>query len=162
MIQGCNPPMDCVGCLWASALATELTADQVDMLFNRVEVRELSKNEILISEGDHDDRLYAIAKGELGIYQTAPRGQESSARLGAGTITGELAFLDGREGTETVKAENNKCCVIALRRNQLESLLSDAPILVYKVMRAVVRSAHQTVGKRASQRADRLISRAAH
>ena len=60
------------------------------MLFNRVEVRELSKNEILISEGDHDDRLYAIAKGELGIYQTAPRGQESPARLGAGTITGEL------------------------------------------------------------------------
>lgn len=147
MLQACNPPMDCVGCLWASALATELTADQVDMLFNRVEVRELSKNEILIAEGDHDDRLYAIAKGELGIYRTGPCGQESLARLGAGTITGELTFLDGLKRTATVKAENDKCCVIGLCRNQLESLLSEDPILVYKVMRTVVRSAHETVDK---------------
>ena len=162
MIQGCNPPMDCVGCLWASALATELTVDQVERLFNRVEVRELSKNEILISEGDDDDRLYAIVKGEFVIYQTDSRGQESPARIGSGTITSELAFLDGPKRTATVKAENDKCCVIGLRRDQLETLLSDDPILVYKVMRAVVRSAHQTVGNDGVLGADGLIARTAH
>jgi CRP-like cAMP-binding protein len=58
-----------------------------------------------------------------------------------------LAFLDGLKRTATVKVANNECCVIALRRQQLESLLSVDPSLVYKVMRAVVRSAHRTVNK---------------
>jgi CRP-like cAMP-binding protein len=58
-----------------------------------------------------------------------------------------LAFLDGLKRTATVKAVNNESCVIALRRQQLESLLSVDPSLVYKVMRAVVRSAHRTVNQ---------------
>ena len=145
--QVCSPPTDCMDCLAASALATELTPDQLRALFNTVEVRKLSKNEILISEGDTDDRLYAVAKGELEVSRTGARGQEVLCRLGPGAITGELAFLDGLKRTATVKAANDECCVIALRRHQLESLLSSDPSLVYNVMRAIVRSAHKTVGK---------------
>ena len=146
-LQVCNPPTDCIGCLAASALATELTADQLRALFNTIEVRKLSKNEILISEGDYDDRLYAVAKGELEVSREGGRGHEVLTLLGPGTITGELAFLDGLKRTATVKAANGECCVIILRRHQLESLLSADPSLVYKVMRAIVRSAHRTVGK---------------
>lgn len=145
--QVCNPPTYCRDCLSASALATELTADQLHALFDVVEVRKLSKNEILISEGEYDDHLYALAKGELEISRAGERGQEVLVRLRPGSITGELAFLDGLKRTATVKAVNNESCVIALRRQQLETLLSVDPSLVYKVMRAVVRSAHRTVNK---------------
>ncbi len=146
-LRVCDPPSGCVNCLAASALATELTAEQLRVLFGTVEVRKLSKNEILISEGDYDDRLYAVAKGELEVSRAGARGQEVLSRLGPGTITGELAFLDGLKRTATVKAMSDECCVIALRRHQLESMLSVNPFLVYNVMRAIVRSAHGTVGK---------------
>lgn len=145
--QVCNPPTYCRGCLAASSLATELTADQLDALFNVVEVRKLSKNEVLISEGNDDDHLYALAKGELEISRAGARGQEVIGRLVPGSIVGELAFLDGLKRTATVKAVNDECCVIILHRQQLESLLSVDPWLVYKVMRAIVRSAHRTVDK---------------
>lgn len=143
----CSPSANCIGCLAASALATELTADQLHALFKITEVRKLSKNEILISEGEYDDRLYAIAKGELEISRNGARGQETLGRFGPARITGELAFLEGLERTATVKAATDECCVIALRRHDLESLLSIDPWLVYQVMRAIVRSAHGTVNK---------------
>jgi CRP-like cAMP-binding protein len=93
--QICNPPTYCRYCLLASALATELTADQLDALFDVIEVRKLSKNEILISEGAYDDHLYALAKGELEISRAGERGQEALGRIHPGSIAGELAFLDG-------------------------------------------------------------------
>jgi CRP-like cAMP-binding protein len=62
-------------------------------------------------------------------------------------MPGELAFLDGAlKRTASAQAATDGCCVIALRREELESLLLVDPSLVYKVMRAIVRSAHGTVG----------------
>src|SRR3972149_5211446 len=63
----CDPPHACLGCLSMSGLAAELTKDQVEALFKVVDIRRLSKGEILISEGEYDDRLYAIAKGEFQV-----------------------------------------------------------------------------------------------
>jgi CRP-like cAMP-binding protein len=146
-VRVCDPPSGCVDCLAASALATELTGEQLRTLFGAMEVRKLSKNEILISEGDCDDRLYAVARGELEVYRAGAHGQDVLIRVGPGSIIGELAFLDGLRRTATVKAVNDECCVIALRRQHLESMLSTNPSVVYNVMRAIVRSAHGTVGK---------------
>jgi CRP/FNR family cyclic AMP-dependent transcriptional regulator len=67
-------------------------------------------------------------------------------RLGPGTITGELAFLDGLKRTATVRAATDDNCVIELARENLESMLEADPRLVYKVMRAILRSAHKTIG----------------
>jgi CRP-like cAMP-binding protein len=127
-------------------LAAELTPDEVGALFKRVTVHKLARNEVLITEGTKDDHLFAIARGELGVYRKGGRGEENLARLKPGTIAGELAFLDGLRRTATVKAEQDESCVIALRREDLEALLPDHPLLVYKVMRSIVRAAHRTVG----------------
>lgn len=146
-LQICNPPTNCIGCLAASALAIELTPDQLRTLFDKVEVRRLSKDEVLISEGDFDDHLYAVAKGKFEVSHSGARGEDSLIRIGRGVIVGELAFLDGLKRTASVKAVTDDCCVIVLRREELESLLSVDPLLVYRVMRAIVRSAHRTVGR---------------
>lgn len=145
--QARNPPTDIIGYLSASALGAELTADELSTLAKNVELRKLSKDEILISEAELDDRLYAVAQGKFAVLRSSARGQENLGTLGPGMIIGELAFLDGLKRTATIKAENDECCVIALRRKELESLISNHPLLVYKVMRAIVRSAHSTVGK---------------
>ncbi len=144
----CDPPRTCPDCVQASALAAELTEEQLRTLFDILEVRKLSKNEVLISQGEHDDRLYAIASGQFEICRRGDSGREVVLHhLGPGNITGELAFLDGLTRTATVRAVTDEdSCVVCLHRDRLESLLAVDPSLVYKVMRAIIRSAHRTVG----------------
>lgn len=146
--QLCDPPKSCPACVQATALGAELSEDQLRRLFDVLEVRKLSKDEVLISEGDYDDQLYAIARGEFEICRKGDAGRDVVlCRLGPGSITGELAFLDGLKRTATVRAATDgESCVVCVNRAQLESLLSEDPELVYKVMRAILRSAHRTVG----------------
>jgi CRP/FNR family transcriptional regulator, cyclic AMP receptor protein len=143
----CNPPTACLACLAGSGLSAELTDSEIEVLFKITNVRQLSKGEILISEGDDANRLYSIAKGSFEVKRGASADREVElVRLGPGTITGELAFLDGLKRTATVRAATDNCCVIELERENLESILEVKPRLVYKVMRAILRSAHRTVG----------------
>jgi len=143
----CDPPTACLACLARSGLSAELTDNEIEDLFKIAEVRRLSKGEVLVSEGDDSNSLYSIANGSFAVTlrSTADQGVEVK-RLAPGTITGELAFLDGLKRTATVKAATDNCCVIELERERLESILEANPRLVYKVMRAILRSAHRTVG----------------
>ncbi len=144
----CDPPRTCPNCVQASALAADLTEEQLRTLFDVLEIRRLSKHEILITQGEYDDHLYAIARGEFEISRRSDAGREVVLhRLGPGNITGELAFLDGLTRTATVRAAaEEESCEVCLHRDRLESLLSVDPSVVYKVMRAIIRSAHRTVG----------------
>ena len=84
--KDCNPPENCINCIRASALGAELTDEQLHTLRDVVEVHMLSKGEILISEGECNDHLYAIASGELEICRASDRGREISLqRLGPGS-----------------------------------------------------------------------------
>jgi CRP/FNR family cyclic AMP-dependent transcriptional regulator len=143
----CNPGSACLACMARSGLSAELTDSEIELLFNIAYVRRLSKGEVLVSEGDDANCLYSIARGEFDVTRSTSGDRELQLiRLGPGTITGELAFLDGLKRTATVRAATDDSCVIELARENLESMLEVDPRLVYKVMRAILRSAHKTVG----------------
>jgi CRP-like cAMP-binding protein len=55
---------------------------------------------------------------------------------------GELGFLDGVEHSASLRAMGN-CELLRLERTSLEGLLDKNPDLVYKVMRAIVRTVHR-------------------
>ncbi len=143
--EDCKPRSGCVNCVRASALGVELSDQELRTLCDAVDVRKLPKGEILISEGERDDRLYAIVSGKMEIYRVDDAGREISLQhVGPGEITGELGFVEGLKRTASVRAAEESC-VVSLSRDRLESLLPDHPWLVYKLMRSVVRSAHGTV-----------------
>jgi CRP-like cAMP-binding protein len=146
--QICDPPHACRACLAASGLAVELTDDQIDALFKVINIRRLAKGDVLVSEGEYDDRLYAIARGEFDVsrHESADRDIQL-ARLHRGTITGELAFLDGLKRTASVRAATDGACAIALKRQDLESLVEVDPDLALRLMFAVIRSANRTVDR---------------
>jgi len=62
--------------------------------------------------------------------------------LREGDIMGELGFLDGVEHSASLRAMGN-CELLRLERTSLEGLLDKDPDLVYKVMRAIVRTVHR-------------------
>ena len=66
-------------------------------------------------------------------------------QLSAGEIVGELGFLDELERVASVRS-SSEAVVVSLRRDKLESVLESDPLLVYRVMRAIIRSVHRVVG----------------
>jgi CRP/FNR family transcriptional regulator, cyclic AMP receptor protein len=128
--------------LRASRLAAELTDEQCRKLAEQVEVRDLVNGEVLVREGAPDDRLFIIVSGALGVVRH-PKDEPPVPlhTLVAGDFAGELSFIDGTERYASLEA-HGPTRVFSLRRESLEKLLDSEPRIVYLVMRAIIRIAH--------------------
>jgi len=129
--------------LRSSRLAADLSEDECRILSDLVEVRDLVDGDVLVSEGTADNRLHVIASGTLGIVKNPDTdARVTVATLDAGELAGELGFIDGalRQSSLVAKGDTR---VLSLERDKLESLLSTHPVVVYHVMRAIIRTVHQ-------------------
>jgi CRP/FNR family transcriptional regulator, cyclic AMP receptor protein len=128
--------------LRASRLAAEMTDEQCRTLAGKIEIRDLANGELLVREGAPDDRLFVIVSGALGVVRH-PQGEPPMTlhTLVAGDFAGELSFIDGTERYASLEA-HGPTRVFFLRREALEELLDKEPRIVYLVMRAIVRIAH--------------------
>jgi CRP-like cAMP-binding protein len=144
--HACASPDACVGCLASSVLTDEMTESQIAGLFRMATVRRLSRGEVLISEGGGDSALFVVAKGEL-VVERIHNGESGVplAHLHAGMMAGQFTFLGGSKRTATVTAAADGTCVIAIERASVESILASDPLLVYRLMRAILRSATSTI-----------------
>ena len=126
-----------------SHLGTELSDEEAATLAGLMQKRALVGGECLIKEGTADDTLYVMVEGNLEVVKrTAADGTASIAIIREGHLAGELSFIDGKIHTVGLRAlVDGK--VISLARKDFESIVDDNPQLVYKVMRAVARSAHR-------------------
>jgi CRP-like cAMP-binding protein len=129
--------------LRASSLAADLNEDECRVLAGVVEVRDLVNGEVLVPEGAADNSLHVIASGTLGIVKNASTdARVTIVTLGAGELAGELGFIDGALRQSSLIAQGG-ARVLSLEREKLESLLTTDPLIVYHVMRAIIRTVHQ-------------------
>ena len=104
--------------------------------------RQLTDGEVLIEEGHVDDALYLVAGGALAVTRNSGGGSWVTLQLlRKGDIAGEMGFIDGREHSATLRAVG-ATEIYSLRRKDLESLLGSHPKMVYRVMRAIMRTVH--------------------
>jgi len=129
--------------LRASRLAADLDEDECRVLSALVSVRDLGDGDVLVHEGTADNHLYVIAHGALGIVKNAQTdARVTIATLGPGDLAGELGFIDGAKRQSSLVAQGG-ARVVSLEREQLESLLAAHPVIVYHVMRAIIRTVHE-------------------
>jgi CRP-like cAMP-binding protein len=128
--------------LRASRLSAELDDAQCRTLAALTELLDLKDGALLVKEGASDDHLFVIVSGALGVVRH-PQGEPPVTlhTLVAGDFAGELSFIDDTERYASLVAAG-PTRVMSLRRPQLESLLTSDPQIVYRVMRAIVRTAH--------------------
>ena len=126
-----------------SSLGVELSDSEVDILSNAMHERGLSDGEFLFEDGTSDDSLHVILAGKVEVVKrTGDDSFASLAVLREGELAGELSFIDGAPHTVGLRA----LCetrVLSLTRDSFEEMIDSNPRLVYKVMRAVARSAHR-------------------
>jgi len=128
-----------------SQLGTELSDDEAATLAGYMQAHELRGGDYLIEEGTVDDTLHIMVEGNLEVVKrTAADGTASIAIIREGHLAGELSFIDGKVHTVGLRALSD-CKVISLERKDFERIVDKNPQLVYKVMRAVARSAHRIV-----------------
>jgi len=128
-----------------SHLGTELSDDEAATLAGYMQAHELRGGDYLIKEGTVDDTLHVMVEGNLEVVKrTAADGTASIAIIREGNLAGELSFIDGKVHTVGLRALSD-CKVISLERKDFERIVDKNPQLVYKVMRAVARSAHRIV-----------------
>jgi CRP/FNR family transcriptional regulator, cyclic AMP receptor protein len=125
-----------------SPLAAELSEEQKAVLAGLVQHRNLVDGEVLIREGEVSSELFAIVTGALAVTRDTGNGDTVTLHvLRPRDIAGELGFLDNLEHSATLHAVG-PTQVFSLSRDKLEALLNTHPMIVYLVMRAVVREVH--------------------
>lgn len=128
-----------------SSLGAELSTDEAETLGKLMTVRDLADGELLISQGTADDSLHVLLSGKLEVVKQTGAGETASlAILREGDLVGELSFIDGEKHSVGISALCNSR-VLSLKRADFEQVVDHDPQLVYKVMRAVARSAHRIV-----------------
>ena len=128
-----------------SSLGADLSDTEIKVLGELMVERELADGEFLFEDGTNDDSLHVILAGKLEVVKRAGGDDYSSlAVLRDGELAGELSFIDGAPHTVGLRAlcETH---VLSLSRTAFEGIIDSNPQLVYKVMRAVARSAHRIV-----------------
>ena len=136
---------DIVRLITHSSLGAELSDSEVGILGALMVERELADGEFLFEDGTNDDSLHVILMGKLEVVKrTGGDDYASLAVLRDGELAGELSFIDGSPHTVGLRAlcETH---VLSLARESFEGIVDSNPQLVYKVMRAVARSAHRIV-----------------
>lgn len=126
-----------------SSLINDLDETQCSDLSSIATTRSLEDQYILIEQGQSDDSLHIVASGALAVERTASGGDTVTLHiLKPGDLAGEMGFVDGTEHTATLRAMG-PTDVVSIRRQDLESMLTDKPDVVYGLMRGIIRTAHR-------------------
>lgn len=128
-----------------SVLSKDLSGEECQILDSLGTLRDLKDGEVLIEEGKVDNCLHVLVSGTLAVTRQMAGGEPMLLHmLHGGELAGELGFIDGQEHTATLRA-TGPAAVFSLERGRFESLLETHPMLVYRLMRAIIRGVHKTL-----------------
>ena len=117
-------------------LFAELAEEDLDWIADSAEHVDLPAGEVLTSEGDPGDALFAIVVGELDVVKRSRNADVPIARLGPGEIVGEMAVLEARPRNATVRAAKD-VCVVRIGRDVVLELVRTRPAAAMSIIRTV-------------------------
>ena len=127
----------------ACPLSTELNDDQTAVLASLMQLETYAAHQVVAQEGGTDNRLYVVVDGSLSVIKQVGGPEESLLlTLKVGDFAHELGFLDGAQRYASLVA-GGAAKVLVLERQALESLIQTHPMILYRVMCAIVRTVHR-------------------
>lgn len=127
----------------ACPLSTELNADETAVLASLMQLETYAAHQVVAHEGASDNRLYVVVEGSLSVIKQVGGPEESLlVTLKVGDFAHELGFLDGTQRYASLVAATAARALV-LERQALESLIQTHPVILYRVMCAIVRTVHR-------------------
>ncbi len=114
-----------------------LPDDQLGRLVETGEIVDLAIGDVLIAEGDTADALNVVLDGELDVTKRADRTDIPLARVGPGSLQGEIAALEGGRRLATVRAAT-PAEVLRIPIAAVRDLLDAGPDVALAIIRTAV------------------------
>lgn len=133
--------------LHTSTITEELTNAEVGVLAGLFEVRDYIGGEVITSPSEEkNDQLFILAHGEIEVKVMSGHDEATIHVLKPGDLAGIITFVGGPAShhSATLYAIGDTK-VLSLQRVKFETLIESHPMIVYKVMRGVVRNVHGIV-----------------
>jgi len=137
-----------------STLGDELDAQESAVIASVMNVKQLKNEEMLVAEGQSDDSLFLLARGNLSVISDHGEEHEVVYTMKAGECAGTRAFVDRSPRKATLQSKGDST-IYSITPSDFESLLDKYPNIVYKVMRAIFRITHSNL-MRMNQEKDQL------
>ncbi len=142
--------------LRTSTITEELSDAEVEILEGLFEIQDYKSGEIIVQPGDKQaDNLYILAHGDIEVKIESGNEESTIHVLKPGDLAGIITFVGGAASdiSATLYAVG-KTKVLSMARADFEKLINSHPMIVYKVMRGVVRNVHGIVRRVNSQSAE--------
>ncbi len=101
------------------------------------DILDLEAGDVLIREGDQADALYVVLSGEMDVTKRADRSDIPVARVGPGSLQGEIAALEGGRRLASVTA-TGPAEVLRIPISAVRELLGAGPDVALAVIRTAV------------------------
>lgn len=105
-----------------------------------LERRFIPKGQIIIHNGEYGQEAFLIQSGQVQVYITKEDKDVELARLGAGQIVGEMAFIFDGPRTASVRATQDSNLIVISRQQFQEKLKESDP-----TVRAIVQMLSQRI-----------------
>jgi signal transduction histidine kinase len=126
-----------VDALRAAPLFAHLPDEDLERLAQMAEPMNLAPGDLLIREGDPGDAMYVIVAGDMDVSKRSGASEVQLARVGAGTIQGEMSAIEGRPRSASVRAIT-QVEVLKIPREALLTVFAVAPEAAFSVLRVVL------------------------
>jgi len=128
-----------------SAITEELNNAEVKILASLFDVED-HKSGKAITPDEKRDNLYILAHGEIAVKIQSGDVQSTIHVLKPGDLAGIITFVGGAASQHSAELYAiGDTQVLSLERVKFETLINSHPMIVYKVMRGVVRNVHSIV-----------------
>lgn len=127
-----------------STLGDELDKQEGEALAAIMGVRVLRDKETLVTENDPVQTLFVLIEGKLEVLSKTDGQDMAVYTMRKGECAGTRAFVDRKPRKATLRAVGD-AIVYTLEPAAFESLLTQHPRVVYKVMRALFRITHSNL-----------------
>lgn len=97
----------------------------------------LKDQQVLFRTGDKPEGMYIVRKGELIVYLEQEGREVPLAKLGAGSIVGEMAFFDQKPRSASVKAGQTGTEVTLITATDFGKLMKQIPKWFVSIMSAL-------------------------
>lgn len=133
--------------LRASMITEELTDPELQIFAQLFNVKDRKNGEPIINTADKKpDNLYILAQGKIEVKIQSSDGETVIHTLKPGDLAGVITFVGGAPTQHSaVLYSVGDTKVLRLERAKFISLVDAHPMIVYKVMCAIVRNVHGIV-----------------
>ena len=125
----------------AVTLFNGLSDEQLQRLLAISEEEVFHTGDVIVEQGEHGDRLYFIAEGQVEVRVRQGHGQieRSQVYLGRGQLFGEMALLDEGLRSATVRCCHDPTVLRSIHSQAFDALCSNDTAIGYVVMRNIAR-----------------------